>query len=349
MPAKVARKTFTIGNGNRSGFSIGSGHARPGLEIKTRTSTPEILTPYDVYTSRKFEPSAIMLVGRRGRGKTLGMTGLGAFQKERFRLRNIPSLIGSNYWTDFSDILNPDMIQWLNADGLWDPRAKNMYCLIDEAGAQFANRRSLNAVNVDFIQVLVQIRKLMTEMVFTTQFPQWVDIQVLYQIDLFIMMDSNYDNSIIDMYIFDWWGQWTGRNNKKAWPPQMEDVDAHATMYNTDSLFNRYRTNQVVPPPWAKNRKQIVLSEWGEQVGGEEKEENPWGALTETARQAMDQGPAQSVDELLDRQTDPFLAGSLWAAAKRLDPRMKKERIGYWEKDLMARGYEKNTDGEWWK
>ena len=295
------------------------------LESSTQESSVDIIFPDSIRPSKRFEPITAMIIGRRGRGKTLFQTGLQAIQKARYKKDNLRFKVASNYWTEFADILHPDLVTWLNEDGFYDPAAQYLYVCIDEAGSQFSNRRALSKQNVDFMQTLTQIRKLNDEMIFTTQFPQWIDLPVLYQVDLFILAEATERDmygmpSSIDASVFDWWGQWTGNTKRKMWPPQMEDVDWEFTLHNTNSLRGKYDDKQVIPPPWAKNKNQIVRKQWGDRdmtdlgIGFE---------VNEHAATIMSLKAPGSLEELLEQQQTDISINALVQAAKRVDPYLK--------------------------
>ncbi len=341
MVVVVQRPTLTVRKrtvARPASFSIGNLSKRQ-IRFDVSKPKPEVLEPFAPLTlqpGRRFEASVWMHMGRRGKGKTLGMSAIADVQKERFEYYKTGQRVGANYWLECADILNPQLVEWFNSDGLLDSRSRRMWACVDEATSQFMNRRSMSAVNVDFSQILTQIRKLETCMTFTTQFPQWVDIAILYQIDLFMLMEANYDASIIDCYVFDWWGQLTGNMNRKAWPPQMSDVDWQVTLYNTDYMFNRYRTDQIVPPAWFKGpRKQDVINkQWGDHMSlvddmvdvpgkidtADMQEIAIGGEVTPHAANMLSLGNPSSIEELLDRQSQkPFSVAGLLGRAKQID------------------------------
>jgi hypothetical protein len=316
-----------IGKPRRLGYSMSTTALKPRAQFLQIGGIKEdqkidLVEPWMMNGSMKSDPIVIMLIGRRGRGKTQGMTWMGGFQKQAFKELGSKNQIASNYWTSYSHRLDPNLINWLNTDGMFDPAARNLYCLVDEVGSQFANRRSMAQANVDFSQVLTQIRKLNTEMVFTTQFPQWVDMMVLFQVDLFIMMDG-YNRTVegvpntIDMYVFDYWGQWTGDMRRKHWPPQMDDVDWQFTIHEAAFIKDQYRTNQIVPPAWYKKKDQVVKSMWGEEYV---EADDPMLGITPEAAAFMSQGAPQTVEGILEAfGNDPFAIKSVKHRLQRVD------------------------------
>ena len=254
-------------------FNIGGRyHKKLMIEPNDRVM-PNLLTPFTTPNSRKPSSMVTLLMGRRGKGKTLGMTWFAKFQKQRWAELGIlctPACplhcfrhrrIAANYWCKPADIINPRLIEDLTLFPEW---GQNLMCVVDEVGAMASNRRAMANTNVNFGQFLTQIRKRRTDLFMTTQFPRFVDIMVLYQIDLFIKMEAFAGDRAIDLYVWDWWGQWTGRDHPKKWPPQEQDVDHQWTIWGADRVWNEFETEQVVPPTWARDKMTIWKQQWGD-------------------------------------------------------------------------------------
>lgn len=287
--------------------------------------------------NKRFDAVNMMLVGRRGKGKTLGQCALAHIKKTVFKERNLPFSVASNYWQEPSDIIHPDLVGWLNK---FPPQGKNLYCCIDEIGSQTANRRSLAGVNVDFAQFLTQIRKRRNELTMTTQFPQWIDMAVLYQIDLFIRMEGRNGMRYVDMTIFDWWGQFTGNDHRKHWPPRDSEADDFRTLVNTHIMFDKYKTEQVVAPAWAKNRDQIIAQEFGEDweagIGDE------WGFASPEAKAILEADQPETLEQLFEQPERPFAAATMLRQAKKYDPEIKT--VKHLTKKLTEFGYLVQTE-----
>ncbi len=280
--------------------------------LEKAESNVEIITAETMVLSRKFESSVVMWMGRRGQGKTLAMTNMAQFRRDQHALPHCHTQrIAANYWMLAADLIRPDMLEWLNT---FDPAVRDMFVCLDEIGSQVANRKSLRAGNVDFAQLLVQIRKRQIEMAFATQFPQTVDWQVLMQVDLFLDVtgfDFDYRGipHVIKVRVADWWGQWTGKNWRKAWPPKEEDWDGHFYIENAHVVADQYRSEMVIPPNWAKNKDQIIINEWGDllsdtdyQLGQE---------ATTTGADFMNMDPTQKAAQYLSEGPDVFYLRSV--------------------------------------
>ncbi len=310
--------------GSHSGFSIGTSR-KVTFDLTPSRREVQIYGALDLMPTRRLDPLCVLLMGRRGKGKTLGMTCLADIQRRRYEHGNMPYKIVSNYWMEPAHRVDPKLVESMNAFPDW---GRNLYLCIDEVGSQLANRRSLSRVNVDFMQFITQIRKRQNELVCTTQFPQWLDMAVLYQIDLFGRMDAFNGNRAIDVSWWDWWGQFSGNDKRKAWPPQPEDVDFEITIWNADLMWDKFRSDQIIPPAWAANKDQIIMKEhgadWIEEYG---LADGSWGyEVADDAAKQMNIKQPTTLPELLDQQDGPFQVNALLHLAKIFEDNIKSAK-----------------------
>jgi len=236
----------------------------------------------------------VMFFGRRGRGKTLGMSTVAKYQQSRYQHKKARMKVMSNYNLTFADYASPYVVNDMASYPDW---ARDAILCIDEVGSQFPSRRALAGVNLNFANFLTQIRKRRVEVMFTTQFPQVVDQLVLLQCDLFIECDVDRMARRLDLYIHDWWGQWTGKTYRKPWPPDSDSYDDMRTLYNPRSVFGQYRTDEVIAAQWDKRREETLRSEgWQIDVPEEEAGPSPELVVLDT-----DQMLTAFVDTLGDR------------------------------------------------
>ena len=92
---------------------------------------------------------------------------------------------------------------------------------------------------------------------------------ILFQCDLFAEMDGFAGNRAINMNIWDWFGQWTGKTHRKQWPPQPQDVDDRMTLWNTHKMFSMYNDKQIIAPSWATHKQVIMNREMSAAMGDE--------------------------------------------------------------------------------
>ena len=208
-------------------------------------------------------PAVIMLMGRRNKGKTLTMTALAKEQKNWFRTAGIPVQppfkIATNFWTSFSDWQNGYIMDDIVS---FPAEARNMLLCIDEIQTAASNRRSMSKGAINIIQFLTMIRKRSIECIFTTQFPQVVDYQILLQVDFFIEVER-YGNAVY-AFTHDWWGQYTGKNFRKPWPPRRSMADDIRVIGNINTVFGDYNTFQSIPPTYLgeESRDSMIDLEW---------------------------------------------------------------------------------------
>lgn len=256
-------------NSSLSPFNI-KGEPRP-VEVFDNSSAEKIVEPIKVPGATQFQPLVIFFFGRRGQGKTLGMTAIGKIMAERYGRRNLKNKVFSNYWTDFSHS-DPYLVDKLNNFPEW---AEDGIIMIDEVSSAFPSTRSMANVNVLFTNFLTQIRKRNMEIMFTTQFPSTVSHALLMQVDLFLLTEKIQGGRGIRFYVFDYWGQWTGKFNKKRWPPEKEEADWSWTLHNTDRIFGSYNTSEVVAAIHSDSRDDIIEAGWQFSTEEEEAAEEP--------------------------------------------------------------------------
>lgn len=228
-----------------------------GMGFQHEEERTQALVPEQVQTGREFRPCVMLFMGRRGQGKTKSMVMTALMMKRRYAQKRMPFSIFSNFWVEGADRVSPNLIDELMQFPAW---ARDGLVLIDEASSAFPGRRSLSSVNVEFSQFLTQIRKRNLEVCFTTQFPQVLDYQVLLQVDLFIRCENL--GLDVGLGIYDWWGQWTGRDYRKRWPPEVDTQDWNRRYVNAHLVHGLYRTGEVVAPVWSKSRQDIINQQY---------------------------------------------------------------------------------------
>ena len=231
-----------------------------------------VRTAEQIQHRRRFRPMVIMFIGRRGSGKSLAMSTLAHIQKRRYAQAGLDEVFSvvANYKLTFARKVTPNLVMELIN---FPPWAWNLYVCIDEIANAFPARRSLAGMNVLFSAWLQQIRKRHCEVAFTTQFPQVMDYQVLLQVDLFIRCKEHLGGRAIELFFYDWWGQYTGHDYKRAWPPDPDDWDWSLELHHTDKIWPFYDTDEVVPPVWSHFREDVLLQEGWIPSAPEEDEE----------------------------------------------------------------------------
>jgi|24BtaG_2_1085350.scaffolds.fasta_scaffold00169_9 hypothetical protein len=231
----------------------------------------------------KFEPLTIMLAGRRGYGKTLSMTAVGAFFKAAYERHNVDVKIAANYNTTVAtEGLRPDGDRWASPYLLEDLMefpiwADELLVLVDEAATAFPRRRSNARINLDFSTFLQMIRKRNIELIFTTQFPGMLDDQLLINIDLYCMVNAwpkpgTAPFTNVTVAIWDWHGQFSGRFTRPRIPPDGPPT-WRRTLYNVHTAYGLYNTKEVIGRLWGTGQQREAMAgqywERNEAVAGE--------------------------------------------------------------------------------
>ena len=229
------------------------------LEPVGRDEKPLFWPMADVPHWRRFRPMVLMLIGRRNQGKTLAMTALASAMLKRYKKMGAAHRkVAANYHVSFAEWQSPYIVDEM---ALFPDWARDLLLLVDEATSLFNSRRAMSKVNVNFSNFLMQIRKRGVEVLFTTQFPQSVDYMLLLQVDLFLQCELVDNGRGVTLYAHDYWGQWTGKDYRKPFPPHRDAHDWSFTLYNTDTMFSQYNTEEVVAPVWTPGRDAINEAE----------------------------------------------------------------------------------------
>ena len=311
-------------------------------------STVEFLMPQQ-RPGEEFKPVNVMFCGRRGKGKTMAQAGLAKRHSRNFVRLGLPWKVISNHWLAFADYNSPFLLE-----EVWqqDPHmAHNSLVCIDEITAAAVSRRPTARTNVDAGRWIEQVRKFPAEVTCTTQFPTEVDRYFTRQIDIFVMCEARIGRyarvnpvvaarAYIDLYVFDLWGQWTGRYDipKLGWPPPLWRADDLIRIGNLPSFWNDYRSQEVIPTLWGSEayRDRVLEREGWKPVedgaGAEgELEAQVTSDLAQMDREGthppvsgvLDMAPKDLVDWLADRSAgnqDFVLTNGLFQEVRRLEP-----------------------------
>lgn len=217
-----------------------------GAEVFTTATLP-------VY-NKKPQSTVVLLMGRRGAGKTLTMTARLRMMLDLYQHYHVPFHLMSNYFVKFFrppenghhvDVYDPMLSAAFQNYPAW---MANGFMALDEIQGTAYGRNSISVSNKSTAQFLTQIRKRHVELICTTQFPQVLDYQVLLQVDLFVECEiiwSHQTPAAVRLYIHDYWGQWTGLNYRKRWPPTKDVADRVTRLVNIHKVFGQYDTDQI--------------------------------------------------------------------------------------------------------
>ena len=230
----------------------------------------------DLPLQTDFKSTNVLFWGRRGKGKTLSMVALSKLLAPGFKQAGWR--VQANINVDFSDIgirvnCHP-LLGLFVADDM--ARAERSLIDFDELTEIVPSRAAMTKANRSSLSVMVQIRKLMCEVMTTTQFPTSIDKQMLQQIDLFVLCDAwipkdarwnrySAARAFVKLYIFDLWGQFTGNfQASKYFPPPLWMAMKVMYLRNLPASWNSYKTNQLVVSAHAKEdvQERMIGRQW---------------------------------------------------------------------------------------
>ena len=289
-----------------------------------RRRSPDVESPVEFLTpqtrsSLDFTPVNVLFCGRRKKGKSLAQAGVAKRHSLSFARLGLPWKVISNHWLSFADYNSPYLLEEVWEE---DPHiAERSEVIIDEMTAAAVSRRPTSRTNVNAGRWVEQVRKLPAEVLSTTQFPTEVDHYFTRQIDIFILVEGRFHPlskslhpavrarygalGYIDLYIFDLWGQWTGKYDmpRLGWPPPLWRADDVVRIGNIPSFWDDYRSNEMIPTMWGSDayREKVIAREgWTPNenmvAAGEEYE----AKLTSEFAQAQREGTLPEVSRSLD-------------------------------------------------
>lgn len=274
----------------------------------------QILYPGDIPTARRMRPIIMLMMGRRGQGKTLAMTAIGRIMQIRHMLKRTGWRIMSNYKVSFADYSSPYLIEEMLDD---QTKFKRCFILIDEISSAFPSRRSMARANVDWGRMLEQIRKFPAEMIFTTQFPQVLDYQLLLQVDYFLRCNMAFADNAVDLDVYDYWGQDTGKDYRKPWPPRPGEQDWERRIGNISQMYGAYNTGEQIGTIWSSSRERIIEDSWGQDV--------PVGVDADLAPVAIKREPTTLAEYLEVKYRGGFNVEAALGVAKRMNGAIKNQ------------------------
>lgn len=245
--------------------------------------------------------------------------------------------------------------------------AREMTLCLDELQTAFPGRRSLAGINLLFSNMLTQIRKRKIECLFTTQFPQVLDVQVLLQVDYFIRCNMLHSRRMLALEHYDYWGTDTGHDYRKRWPPQPGTHDWESAIYNVHKVWGEYDSDEVIPPAWFKGRESVLkqqgwnLADYTEiaEEGGRQAIQKPEdlpapyedseAEQARVAQQGNSLGPdAARLKVHLQKLGEPFkIMDQLQAARRHLPSIRSVEDFGRWLLNNGFQVWEEKGEGFW--
>ena len=284
---RYQRKGVTLLPRRRASFNP---RERPQFQPRWRDEVEELLSSETMDVHRDLLPMVLLLMGRRGHGKSLSMVGVAKILHDYWKAKGIKRRVLSNNWIAFADYSDPHLVERLLANPYFGE--ESLIC-IDEIGSAFPGRRAMSSYNVEFAIFLQQMRKLRCDIIATTQHPQVLDYQVLLQVDLFGRCYMNKRDGIVKVGLYDWWGQFTGKDWRKPWPPRVGEEDDWKIIRGLKQIYPLYKSEEIVPYISGRSREGILNQQWDftEQRA----------AIAEQQIEGVHEDPPKTLLEYLDR------------------------------------------------
>jgi len=237
---------------------------RPGLRSETKVleESSVDMTGEVPRLQERFSPLAIMLIGPRGRGKTLAMTTLGRLLTYRYRDTGFTKCrTFSNYPSDVIDVPDGKLLQRVNNPR--DHSVRDGILLIDEIQTAAVSTKWNSRENYELTQFLTQIRKDRLEIIFTTQYPRGLERGVLEQVDLFVECRKIRDSGII-FAIHDWKDAFVSvPKRRRPWPPFWHEADWYHYWGGIANTYGHYSEDGHIIPLYLRDSfKDATNEEW---------------------------------------------------------------------------------------
>lgn len=283
------------------------------MELPLQEEEEPIVSAMDAHFGTADNVTVTLLMGPRGQGKTLCLAGMQDVMIRRYERAGYPGRVFSNFKTWFIrhapdgrpiDYYSPYMLEDVSEFPAWFRRG---YMTVDEIQSMASSRRAMSKGNVFVSSFLTQIRHRDIETLFTTQYPQVLDYQLLIQVNYFVRIRciARYRDgfpALLQLYIFDYWGQDTGKDWRKRWPPAMEDVDDIRLLTVPHSLRGAWNTHQIIASSYwgAEVRNRVNL----EEANGEEDWMKAMNQAMDTATGVISDNPMARFEFSLPRGID---------------------------------------------
>jgi hypothetical protein len=194
-----------------------------------------------------FNPLAFMLMGPRGRGKTLALDALGAVMRERYTLEDYTCKVYANFPTSDADLADPRVMDWVTDWGNYT--VSDGVLLADEIQGEAASAKWNSNINFSVVQALTQVRKKRLECAFTTQYPRGIEKGLLEQVDFFIEVRKMGDGFGLAFAVHDWKDLMSETPRRhRPFPPFWWEADWYYAWFGTKQFFGHYATfGQQIP------------------------------------------------------------------------------------------------------
>lgn len=318
-----------------------------GWHPTRRKENDDLMKAGDIAKLGEGENVCALLIGRRGQGKTALMTGLVKTMIKKYVDEKFAARVYSNYKIRFLrrdargravDYYSATLVDEI---GSFPPWLQRGYMVLDEIQSFAASRRSLSRSNITMSLFLTQMRHRDIETLWTTQFPQVLDYQALLQVDMFVRchtIERHPPNrqgkrfpKVMQLELYDYWGLWTGRDYRKRWPPQREDMDDVRIVQLPLSLAGTYDTREIIASTYydSTTRAQIIDEENYRQ--GEAEWDAAVAASAQTAQahyetEGRQRYTREALLSVIPKGGPPLRFDRLRTAVQQLDPTVRDDQ-----------------------
>lgn len=221
------------------------------MSLAFRRDRAPAAAPADELTVADFMPEpglpySILITGPWGSGKTSLAVGLSRVELESMHAAGLPWRVWSNIPIAFAERCGPAAVRAIIEH---DPELHDLTFVLDESPTVISNARGWNSQIVQgFRRWHEQLRKRNVHLIGTTISALEVDSGYARLLDLVIRTKLYGDGRML-LHVHDHMGRHTGRQQRRAWPPQPGDEDATYWWHgHPDLIDGQYDSGEIVLP-----------------------------------------------------------------------------------------------------
>lgn len=295
-------------------------------------------------TRGRFQPTTMLIYGRRGTFKSFIMSALASMFRARYEKDGIPMDVASNYKLN---VARYQYAQILDDLGQYPPWGQNLLLCVDEVQEVANARRSMSKHNLDFSGLLHKIRKRRIAIIMTCQKPGQLDQNVLYQVDIVVRCEAHWvpkskgGGLAIVLHGHDFWGQWRHGPRHRYIPPAAKADDRVGFRFPQPwRVFGLYDTDAGVISSWwdSDRQAQAIDAEWAAKGYEERRPEPEQHVLFTPGEEAAESGAdghsprkntssAKSMADLLDSAVREVSPAAFLEMASQFDPELTSSDV----------------------
>jgi len=238
------------------------GHAVRWYPDLAQHETEPIIWPEDLVLPRHYVAEVLCVYGFRGQGKSTLTTALGQYMMEAYKAAGARVKVVANYWVRFANHWSPMLVDEIIS---FPPWLRNRLMLIDEVTEFIPSSLAMSADSRHVASLVRQIRKRGLDIIANTQFPIELQRAFLRQVNLFLETEAHFRRGgklDIKIYVYDYWGHYTGDWRRKMWPPPRHEADNVVWMNNAHVVFRDFNTEEVQVERKLANRDEVLSEQY---------------------------------------------------------------------------------------